>query len=80
MIENLLIQKKNENDTKLSPEYWKLAYKKPHPRISWNMKGNYKSCNPNSRKCSLCLHEKLEIVDDPEEILLGSEWFSQSRL
>ena len=68
---------KNKKDTKLSTEYWKLANKKLHPRISWNIKDNYKSCNPNSRKCSLCLHEKLEIVDDPEEILLRSELISQ---
>ena len=35
------------------------------------MKGNYKSYNPNSKRCSLCLHEKLEIVDDPKEMLLN---------
>ena len=71
----------NKNDTKLSTEYWKLANKKLHPRISWSIKGNYKSCNPNSKRCSLCLHEKLEIVDDPEEILLSkrSEVISQCR-
>ena len=49
---------KNKNDTKLSPEYWKVANKKLHPRISWSTKGNYKSHNPNSKGCSLCLHEK----------------------
>ena len=38
------------------------------PPICWSIKGNYKSCNPNSKRCSLCLHEKLEIVDDPEKI------------
>ena len=62
----------NKNDTKLSTENWKLANKKLHPRISWNIKGDYKSYNHNSRRCILCLHEKLEIVDDPEEILLGN--------
>ena len=43
--------------------------------------GAYKSCNPNSKRCSLCLHEKLEIVDDPKEILLKkrSEDISQCR-
>ena len=35
--------------------------------------------NPNSRRCSLCLQEKLEIVDDPDKILLNirSEVISQ---
>ena len=72
---------KNKNGTKLSTEYWKLANKNLHPRISWSIKGNYKSCNPNSKRCSLILHEKLEIVDDPEEILLNkrSEVISQCR-
>ena len=62
--------KKNKND-KLFTEYWKLANNKLHPRISWNIKGNYKSYNPNSKRCSFCLHKKLEIVDDPKEILLN---------
>ena len=72
---------KNKNDTKLSTEHWKLANKNLYPRISWSIKGNYKSYNPNSKKRSLCLHEKLEIVDDPEEILLNkrSEVISQRR-
>ena len=62
---------KNKNDTKLSTKYWKLVNKKLHSRISWNIKRNYKSYNHNSKRCSLCLHEKLEIVNDPEEILLN---------
>ena len=70
---------KIKNETKLSAEYWKLANKKFHPWISWSIKGNYKSYNPDPKICSLCLHEKLEIVDDPEEILLKkrSELISQ---
>ena len=72
---------KNKNDTKLSTEYWKLANNKLHPQISWSIKGNYKSCNLNSKRCSLCLPKKLEIIDDPEEILLNkrSEVISQYR-
>ena len=45
IIKNLLMWK-NKNDTRLSPEYWKLANKKLHPRISWSIKDNYKSYNP----------------------------------
>ena len=62
---------KSKNNTKLSTEQWKLANDKPHPRISSIRKGNYQSYKPNSKRCSLCLHEKFEIVDDPEEILLN---------
>ena len=72
---------KNKNDNKLSTEYWKMANNKLHPQISWSIKGNYKSYNPNSKRCSLCVHEKLEIVGDPKEILLNkrSELISQCR-
>ena len=72
---------KNKNDTKLSTEYWKLPNNKRHPQISWSIKGSYKSYNSNSKRCSLCLHEKVEIVDDPKEILLNkrSEVISQCR-
>ena len=62
---------KNKNDSKLSTQYWKLANKKLRPRISQSIKGKYKTYNPNSKRFSLCLHKKMEIVDDPEEILLN---------
>ena len=72
---------KNKKDTKLSTEYWKLPSKKLQSRISWSIKDNYKSYKSISKRCSLYLHEKLEIVDDPKEILLNkrSEVISQSR-
>ena len=60
---------KNKSDTKLSTECWKLANNKLHPWISWRIKGNNKSYNLNSKRCGLCLDEKLETVDDPKEIL-----------
>ena len=31
----------------------------------------YRPYNPNSKRCSLCLHKKLEIEDDPKEIFLN---------
>ena len=71
---------RNKNDTKLSTEYWKLANKRLHVRISWSIKGNYKLYNSNSERCSWFLHEKLKIVHDPYEILnKRSEVISQCR-
>ena len=72
---------KNKNGTKLSTKYWKPANKKLHLRISWSIKGNYKSYNTNLKRCSFCLREKLEIVNDSNEILLNkhSEVISQCR-
>ena len=70
IIKNILIEK-NNSIAQLSTEYWKLANKELHPPISWCMKRKYKSNNLSSIRCSLCLHKKLEIVDDLDEIFLN---------
>ena len=55
--------------------------KQLNPQISWKIKGIYKSYNPTSKPCNLCLTEKLEILDDPDKSLLNkrSEIISQCR-
>ena len=35
------------------------------------IKGRYNSYNPISRRCNLCLNEKLEILDDQDKNLLN---------
>lgn len=55
--ENVLYYAKISCDNeKLSTEFCKLGNKKVHPRISCSIKGQYKSYNLNSRRCSLRLH------------------------
>ena len=49
-----------KHDTKLSTEYWNLKTKQLNPRICWKIKEIYKSYNPTSKRCNLCLTEKLE--------------------
>ena len=70
-----------KHDTKLSTEYWNLKTKQLNPGVSWKIKGIYKSYNPTSKRCNLCLTEKLEILDDPDKNLLNkrSEIISQYR-
>ena len=70
-----------KHDTKLSTEYWILKMKQLNPEISWKIKGVYKSYNPTSKPCNLCLTEKLEILDDPDKNLLNkrSEIICQCR-
>ena len=51
-----------KHDTKLSTEYSNLKTKQLNPRISWKIKGIYKSYNPTG---------KLEISDNPENNLLN---------
>ena len=55
--------------------------KELNPQISWKIKGIYKSYNPTSKRCNLCLTEKLEILYDPDKNLLNkiSEIISQCR-
>ena len=70
-----------KRDTKLSIEYWNLKMKHLNPQISWKIKRIYKSYNPTSKCCDICLTEKLEILDHPEKNLLNkrSEIISQCR-
>ena len=58
-------------------EYWNL--KQQAPRLTWEIKGQYKAYNPTLKKCNLCLNEKLAIIDDPDQNLLKkrSEAISQ---
>ena len=67
--------------TKLSTEYWNLKMKQLNPQISWKIKVVYKSYNPISKLCNLCLTAKLEILNHPDRNLLNkrSEIISQCR-
>ena len=49
-----------KRDTKLSTENRNLKVKQINPQISWKIKGIYKFYNPTSKRCNLCLTEKLE--------------------
>ena len=70
-------------DTKLSTEYWNLKTRKLNPRISSKIKGIYKSYNPTSKRCNLCLTtlQKLEILNGPNKNSVNkrSENISQCR-
>ena len=41
---------KSENDTTLSIEYWTLKQKQHAPRLTWEIKGQYKAYNPTLNK------------------------------
>ena len=60
---NLLTSKSAKNDTKLSTEYRTLKKNELNAKVSWEIKGRYKSHNSVSGRCSLCLVEKLERLD-----------------
>ena len=72
---------KHKNDAKLSIEYWNLKAGNSNPKVTWAVKNQFSVYNPQSKRCSLCLNEKLEILEDKENNLLNkkSEIISKCR-
>ena len=69
----------SRNDTTLYVEYWNLKQKKQAPRLTLEMKGQYRAYNSTLKNCDLCLNETLAVIDDPDKNLLNkrSEVISQ---
>ena len=69
----------SKNYTILSVEYRSLKQKQQAPRLTSEIKGQYKAYN--LKKYNLCLNEKLKIIDDPDKNLLNkrSKVISQCR-
>ena len=53
---------KYQTDTELSNEYWKIMSAGKSLDISWEILGTHKSYNQSSKRCFLCLNEKLAIA------------------
>ena len=71
-----------KNDTELSKEVWKIKMKNYTPKITWRIIRKCSPYNYNSRKCYLCLNEKLGItLYEAENLLLNkkTELISKSR-
>ena len=51
-----------KNNTELSKELWQTKMKNYTPEITWRIIRKCLPYNYNSRKCDLCLNEKLEIA------------------
>ena len=70
-----------KNDTKLSVEYWNLKAGNSNPKVTQTVKNQFSAYNPESKRCSLCVNGKLEILEDKENNLLNkkSEVISKCR-
>ena len=70
-----------KTDTELSSEYWKIKNNNQNANIIWNIFGQYKSYNPISKRCALCLNEKLAIALHKDGVMLNkrSEIISKCR-
>ena len=73
--------KKLSTETELSKHVWKLkAAKKPFT-ITWSLLKNVPACKAGSRRCNLCLEEKLKIMENKVNSLLNkrTELFTKCR-
>ena len=52
---------KHQSDTELSNELWSIKNNNYTPNIVWQILRKHQTYNPNTKSCSLCLNEKLEI-------------------
>ena len=73
--------KRYVGNTALSKEIWRLKDKKASYNISWRIVNQYRSYNPTTKRCNLCLHEKLEILENigPNQLNQRSELISTCR-
>ena len=51
-----------KSDTELSNEFWRIKDNKHNANITWEILGRHQAYNTRSKRCSLCLNEKLKIV------------------
>ena len=53
---------KSTKMTLLSNELWKIKASKEEPVLVWKILGQYQPYNVNTKRCLLCLNEKLQIA------------------
>ena len=53
---------KYKTDTELSNEVWRMKKSGQTPVITWKIVRRCSPYNPNSKRCYLCLNEKMEIA------------------
>ena len=73
--------KSYSTDTELSKYIWKLSKEKIQYEIKWNIAAYTSPYKCGSRRCDLCLTEKLKIMREDPELLLNerSELVSKCR-
>ena len=72
---------KYQTDTELSNEYWNITSANKTSNVSWEILGTQKSYNQSSKRCLLCLNEKLAIALHKDDNMLNkrSEIISKCR-
>ena len=60
-----------KTDTELAKEVWAVKDKNGTPKISWSIFGRFPPYKPESKRCYVCLNEKVEIAMHKENNLLN---------
>ena len=58
---------------KLSIEYCDSKAGNSNPKVTWAVKNQFNAHNPQSKRCPLCLTEKLETLEDKQNNLLSTK-------
>ena len=67
-------REKLESDTELSNELWSIKNNNYTPNIVWEILRKHQMYNPNTKRCSLRLNEKLEIARCKGQNLLNKRF------
>ena len=72
---------KYSKESELSKEVWKIKQRNAKYEIKWRVIKQYPSYKQNTKRCQLCLNEKLAIIDHEGKELLNkrSEIISKCR-
>ena len=70
-IENLLKTENTKTDTELSNEIWKLKEQNKNADISLEILGIHQSYKTSTKRCMLCLNEKLAVALHKEDNILN---------
>ena len=62
---------KQQKDTELSIKFWKVKEQNKTVDISWDILGIHQSYNTSTKRCTLCLNEKLAIAVSKEDSILS---------
>ena len=61
----------HSNETELSKHVWQLKRNKPDFTIKWSIIKKSISCTGGSKRCNLCLDEKISILKEKNNCLLN---------
>ena len=72
---------RKKTDSKLSEEIWRIKDAGGTPQLTWKILERSKSYNPQAKRCTLCLTEKLAIAEHRGRDILNkrSEIVAQCR-